>query len=67
VVIDLCAPEDLWIVSKPGLETHIHRLIDLDPDAKLAWEAGDIDLSGYLSLRFNPQRRHPAEEVRRVS
>lgn len=55
IVVDRVRPDDVRIVSKPEIETHVDRLADLDPDAKPAWEQGEIDLAYYLRSGIVPE------------
>lgn len=54
VVVDQLKPEEVWVVAKPGAETSIDRLVDLDPVAQTGWEEGQFILSEYLDSGIVP-------------
>lgn len=54
VVIDQLKPEEIWVVSRPGAETKVDRLVDLDPVAQTGWDAGDFTISEFLDSGIVP-------------
>jgi predicted ATPase len=54
VVVDQLKPDEIWVVSKPGAETKVERLIDLDSVAQTGWEDGHFTLSEFLDSGIVP-------------
>lgn len=48
ILIDQLKPEELWIVQRPGADTMIDRILDLDPSVFADWGKGEFSLSEYL-------------------
>jgi predicted ATPase len=48
ILIDQIQIEELWVVQRPGLETKITPVLELDPALKQAWGHGRFTLSEYL-------------------
>lgn len=48
VLINLMKPEEVWIVFRKNGESHLQRLMDLDPSLEESWEQGGYQLSEFL-------------------
>lgn len=55
VLVDLIEPHELWITSRAHGETHMQRLVDLEPGISESWESGKFRLSEFLDAGFVPQ------------
>jgi predicted ATPase len=55
VLVNLIQPNELWVTSRSHGETHMQRLVDLEPDIVGSWENGKIRLSEFLDAGFVPQ------------
>lgn len=55
ILIDQIRPEELWVVQRPGLETRITPVLELDPSLKEAWGQGKFTLSEYLDSGALPE------------
>jgi predicted ATPase len=54
VLINQIRPDDIWVVSKPGSETTIGNLVEIDPIAKTGWDAGEFTIAEYLESGIVP-------------
>lgn len=48
VLINLMKPEEVWVVFRKNSESHLQRLMDLDPTLEESWEQGGYQLSEFL-------------------
>src|SRR5262249_3064589 len=55
VLINLLRPEEIWIVSRKDGETHLDRLVDLDPSINESWRGGAYQLADLLDSGSIPQ------------
>lgn len=55
VVLNLLAPEEVWVIFKRNGETNIAPLVDLDPQLMSDWSEGKYRLFDYLESGYVPE------------